>query len=107
MSPTAASASRGAAWRASSTSSAIAPWRASSSARRRSGRRSQRLSQRLPIAVFVVSSTQASVYSSLPVKLVSISRLRSDAASSATASSRESGTSALTCGSSPRCVSRA
>ena len=67
----------------------------------------QRLSQRLPIAVFVVSSTQASVYSSLPVKLVSISRLRSDAASSATASSRESGTSALTCGSSPRCVSRA
>ena len=103
---------RSSTWRADSKrqpsrSAAMRSWRSPSTERSRSGRCTQRLSNRDPIAVSVLSSTQARDGSSWPVRVSVSSRLRRVAASMATPSSNASRVSPVTWGRSLRWVSRA
>ena len=79
-------------------------WRRRTVSRSRSGRPSQRVRSRLPIAVTVRSRTPARDRSASPETLSTTSRLRRDTGSSTTVSSRRSVRSPVTCGRGPRFV---
>ncbi len=84
--------------------SSMAWWRACTMSRLRSGWCSQRRRQRLPMAVTVVSSTEARVLSLPPDRLVSISRFTRLAASRMMASLLCTVCRLLICGSAVRWV---